>query len=179
MQFESSWTVLTLLDRRAFSPDECCNICDSSLLIKFPPPESNDTRLTAYSADFYIPLQLSDPSDINAASSTLPSQRLHSDSITSVMTDASTAEPPLVAIAIPLSQAPFVPLKFKFSLPTEFRSALEQQLKDWRTDYTMQRRGRSLISAKVILPDKQVKKLADYGGSSFAPMPSHPRLSCA
>jgi hypothetical protein len=160
MQFESSWIVLTLLDRRAHSPTDCCNNCDKCLLIKYPPPEPHDPRLTAYAADFYFPLQLPEPI---ASSSTLPSQRPHSDSITSNMTDASSLDPPLVAVAIPLTQAPFVPLRFRCSLPTEFRSALEERLEEWRTNYT-KKRGRSLISAKVIFPDKQLKKLVDYGG---------------
>lgn len=156
-QFQLSWTVLRFTEREAPNTS-CCSFCVPALLQSFVPPRADDARLSAYASDFIFPLQVS-----NASIPAQIPQRSHANSVSSLASNTSTS-PRTTAIAIPMSQVEFIPIKHKCSLPEEQETRLHEQLEAWRERHKLVRSARSLMSSSVDLPDKQLKALVAYGG---------------
>lgn len=65
-----------------------------------------------------------------------------------------------------MSQAGFIPIKHKFTLPASQRDELEARLMSWREDHKNKcsQGAPTFLSSRVDLPDKHIKKLLDHGG---------------
>ncbi|KAH7905107.1 P-loop containing nucleoside triphosphate hydrolase protein [Hygrophoropsis aurantiaca] len=153
-----SWTVLDL--GRSAPPGRCCHNCNPSLLERYLPPTPHDARLTAYATEFLFPLQVRVPeTDVPTT------QRPHALSVSSITSQESSLSTTSagVAIAMPMSQAPFVPIKHKFTLAAPQQEKLEAILDSWRTQRHAQRTqstgGWSLMSKRADLPDKTLKQM--------------------
>lgn len=165
--FQLSWTVLSLTNREA-SADKCCGFCVPSLLARYSPPHADDSRLSAYAGDFIYPLQLTASVPTGNLGGGIP-LRPHSLSISS---NSSTSSNELIsfaakaiAIAVPMSQAVFIPIKHRFNLPQSQCEKLRARLEQWREEHRVAERGEfSLLSSQVDLPDSALKKILDHGG---------------
>lgn len=168
--FQLSWTVLSLTDREALA-DKCCSFCFPSLLAQYSPPHADDGRLSAYARDFIYPLQLTASTKDRGGlgGTTQIPLRPHSLSISSNSSTNSneliSVAAKAVAIAVPMSQAVFIPIKHKFNLPYSQHEKLRALLEQWREEHRLAECGEfSLLSSQVDLPDSALKKILDHGG---------------
>lgn len=161
------WTVLELKDRWA-PPGSCCAFCNPQLLERFSAPKADDPRLSTYASDFIFPLHVTAAASAGAGSALPPTRRPHADSIasntshTSTSTTHSTTAPPTTAIALPMSQAVFVPLKGQIKLPQSQHDTLRAHLETWRVS-RQNESPHSFLSLRVYLPDEYIDKLLEYG----------------
>ncbi|PPR04750.1 hypothetical protein CVT24_006896 [Panaeolus cyanescens] len=157
--FQLSWTTLTMLDWQA-PLNNCCNFCNKSLNDLYQAPGADDARLTAYASDFTFPLVVASATDATQN----PRGRAHAFSITS---HTSTESEPQ-AIAVPMSQVAFKPLKQRCTLPDSQKKNLHTQLEAWRDQQNPavqpELEGFALFSSRLVMPDKVIKRLVDYGG---------------